>query len=185
MEALNDLVRSGKVRYIGCSSATAWEFQKANAIAEKRGWAKFVSMQNLYNLLYREEEREMFPYCLDAGIACINWSPLARGLLTGKNRSSVRLDSDHAIEHFFSKKVDANNDEIVDRVVEVAERLGHTPAQVSLAWLLTKPHVTSPIIGAGRESNLYDLIGALDVKLTEEDVKYLEEPYIPRQVIPM
>lgn len=184
MEALNDLVRSGKVRYIGCSSAYAWEFQKANRIAEKHGWAKFVSMQNLYNLLYREEEREMFPYCLDSGIACINWSPLARGLLTGKNRNSVRLGSDVAIEHFFSKKVDANNDIIIDRVIEVAGRLGHSPAQVALAWLLTKPYITAPIIGVSNEVNLNDLLGALDVELSEEDVKYLEEPYIPRPLIP-
>lgn len=184
MEALNDLVRSGKVRYIGCSSAYAWEFQKANRIAESRGWAKFVSMQNLYNLLYREEEREMFPYCLDSGIACINWSPLARGLLTGKKRNSVRLGSDRAIEFLFSKKVDANNDEIIDRVVEVAEKLNRSPAQVALAWLFTKPYITAPLIGISSEKNLNDVLEALDLELSEEDVKYLEEPYIPRQLIP-
>jgi aryl-alcohol dehydrogenase-like predicted oxidoreductase len=185
MEALNDLVRSGKVRYIGCSSCHAWEFQKANAIAERRGWAKFSSMQNLYNLLYREEEREMIPYCVDSGIASIHWSPLARGLLTGNNRNSVRTESDHAINHFFAKKESANNDLIVDRVVEIAERLGHSPAQVSLAWILTKNHCTAPIVGVGRLSNLYDIIGSLEVKLSEEDIKYLEEPYIPRNLIPM
>lgn len=185
MEALNDLVRSGKVRYIGCSSCYAWEFQKANTIAEKHGWAKFSSMQNLYNLLYREEEREMIPYCKDNGIASIHWSPLARGLLTGKNRNSVRIGSDHAIGHFFAKKEDANNDEIIDRVIEIAEKLGHSPAQIALAWMLTKEHTTCPIVGVGKLENLYDIIGSLAVKLSEEDVKYLEEPYIPRNLIPM
>ncbi|GAA5814164.1 hypothetical protein MFLAVUS_007657 [Mucor flavus] len=183
MEALNDLVRSGKVRYIGCSSCYAWEFQKANAIAEKNGWAKFSSMQNLYNLIYREEEREMIPYCVDQGIASIHWSPLARGLLTGKNRSTTRAESDRGINLFFVKKESANNDVIIDRVVEIAEKLSHTPAQISLAWMLSKKHVTSPIVGVSRESNLYDIIGSLDIKLSEEDIKYLEEPYIPRNLI--
>jgi aryl-alcohol dehydrogenase-like predicted oxidoreductase len=185
MEALNDLVRSGKVRYIGCSSCYAWEFQKANAVAEKHGWAQFSSMQNLHNLLYREEEREMIPYCEDKGIASIHWSPLARGLLTGKNRDSVRIGTDRAINAFFAKKENANNDVIIDRVCEVAERLGHSPAQISLAWMLSKSHTTAPIVGIGRLENLYDIIGSLEVKLTEEDIKYLEEPYIPRNLIPM
>ncbi|CEP14663.1 hypothetical protein [Parasitella parasitica] len=185
MEALNDLVRSGKVRYIGSSSCYAWEFQKANRIAEKNGWAQFCSMQNLYNLIYREEEREMIPYCLDSGIASIHWSPLARGLLTGKNRNTIRMETDHATNLFFAKKESANNDVIIDRVVEVAERLGHSPAQIALAWMLTKPHCTSPIIGVGKIENLYDVIGSLNVKLSEQDIKYLEEPYIPRNLIYM
>ncbi|KAF1801973.1 NADP-dependent oxidoreductase domain-containing protein [Mucor lusitanicus] len=185
MEALNDLVRSGKVRYIGCSSCYAWEFQKANRIAEKNGWAKFSSMQNLYNLIYREEEREMIPYCEDSGIASIHWSPLARGLLTGKNRNTTRMDSDRAINLFFAKKESANNEEIIDRVVEVAEKLACSPAQVSLAWMLSKPHCTSPIVGVGKLENLYDVIGSLAVKLSEQDIKYLEEPYIPRNLIYM
>ena len=185
MEALNDLVRSGKVRYIGCSSCYAWEFQKANRIAEKNGWAKFSSMQNLYNLIYREEEREMIPYCLDEGIASIHWSPLARGLLTGKNRNTVRMDTDQATKSFFAKKESANNDQIIDRVVEIADKLGHSPAQIALAWMLTKPHCTSPIVGVGKVENLYDIIGSLDIKLSEEDIKYLEEPYIPRNLIHM
>lgn len=130
MEALNDLVRSGKVRYIGASSGYAWQFQKANAIAEKNGWAKFSSMQNLYNLLYREEEREMIPYCVDSGIASIHWSPLARGLLTGKNRDSVREGTDRAIGVFFAKKESENNNAIVDRVIEIAEKHNRSPAQV-------------------------------------------------------
>ncbi|KAI8075405.1 NADP-dependent oxidoreductase domain-containing protein [Gilbertella persicaria] len=184
MEALNDLVRSGKIRYIGCSSCYAWEFQKMNNIAEKRGWAKFVSMQNCYNLIYREEEREMIPYCKDAGIAIIPWSPLARGVLTGKNRNTTRTESDKAIERFFTKE-QQSNDFVIDRVVEIAEKLGHTPSQIALAWMLHKPEVTSPIVGIGKEHHLYDLIGALDVKLSERDIKYLEEPYVPRNLIPM
>lgn len=184
MEALNDLVRSGKVRYIGCSTCYAWEFQKANAIAEKNGWSKFSSMQSLYNLLYREEEREMIPYCLDSGIASIHWSPLARGLLTGNNRNSIRTQSDHAIDYFFAKESD-NNNLIIDRVVEIAEKLGHSPAQISLAWMLTKKHVTSPIVGISKESNLYDVVKSLDVKLSKEEIEYLEEAYIPHNVIPM
>ncbi|KAI7899003.1 NADP-dependent oxidoreductase domain-containing protein [Cokeromyces recurvatus] len=183
MEALNDLVRSGKVRYIGCSSCYTWEFQKANTIAERHGWTRFVSMQNCYNLLYREEEREMFPYCLDSGIACIPWSPLARGLLTGKSRQSVRLESDRGIQSFFlARRASESNEAIIDRVVKLAERLGHSPAQVALAWMLTKSYCTAPIVGIGKEENLYDVIGALDVILSEEDVKYLEEPYVPHKV---
>jgi aryl-alcohol dehydrogenase-like predicted oxidoreductase len=130
MQALNDLVRSGKVRYIGCSSCYAWEFQKANNIAEKNRWTKFVSMQNLYNLLYREEEREMYPYCADSGIAVIPWSPLARGLLTGKNRKTTRMDSDRTMNNYF-KREDENDEAVIDRVLEVAERLNHSPAQVN------------------------------------------------------
>ncbi|CAO3676090.1 unnamed protein product [Rhizopus stolonifer] len=185
MEALNDLVRSGKVRYIGASSGYAWQFQKANAIAEKNGWAKFSSMQNLYNLLYREEEREMIPYCEDSGIASIHWSPLARGLLTGKNRDSVREDTDRAIGVFFAKKESENNNAIVDRVIEIAEKHNRSPAQIAMAWMLTKPHVTSPIVGFSKESQLQDVIKSLEVKLSKEEVDYLEELYIPRNLIPM
>ncbi|KAG1054581.1 hypothetical protein G6F46_010850 [Rhizopus delemar] len=185
MEALNDLVRLGKVRYIGASSGYAWQFQKANAIAERNGWAKFVSMQNLYNLIYREEEREMIPYCYDSGIASIHWSPLARGLLTGKNRESIREASDRGISLFFAKKENENDDAIIDRVIEIAEKYKHSPAQIALAWMLSKPHVTSPIVGVSKESQLHDVIRSLEVKLNDEDIKYLEELYIPRNLIPM
>jgi aryl-alcohol dehydrogenase-like predicted oxidoreductase len=130
MEALNDLVRSGKVRYIGASSMLAWEFQKANSIAEKNGWSKFCSMQNLYNLIYREEEREMIPYCVDQGIACIHWSPLARGMLTGRNHSTIRTKSDVGIELFFTLKQNENDKEIVNRVCEIADKYGVSPTQV-------------------------------------------------------
>ncbi|CEG82482.1 Putative Aryl-alcohol dehydrogenase (NADP) [Rhizopus microsporus] len=182
MEALNDLVRSGKVRYIGASSGYAWQFQKANAIAERRGWAKFVSMQNLYNLLYREEEREMIPYCQDSGIAIIPWSPLARGLLTGKNRESIRLQIDGYIPALFQDRQAQNNDEIIDRVIELAKKHNRSPAQIALAWMLSKPYITSPIVGVGKESHLHDLLYALEVKLSNEDIKYLEEIYIPHEV---
>lgn len=131
MEALNDLVRMGKVRYIGASSGHAWEFQKANAIAEKKGWAKFVSMQNFNNLLYREEEREMIPYCYDSGIASIHWSPLARGLLTGKNRNSIRESSDPRMSVYFAQKESQNNEAILNRVLELAEKHQRSPAQVN------------------------------------------------------
>ncbi|KAI9251590.1 NADP-dependent oxidoreductase domain-containing protein [Sporodiniella umbellata] len=185
MEALNDLVRSGKVRYIGASSGHAWEFQKANALAERKGWTKFSSMQNLYNLLYREEEREMIPYCFDSGIASIHWSPLARGLLTGKNRESVREGTDKAMGLFFAKKESENNNAIIDRVIEVADKHKCSPAQVALAWMLSKPHVTSPIIGFSKVSQLYDALGALEVELATEEIEYLEELYMPRNLIPM
>lgn len=185
MEALNDLVRSGKVRYIGCSACYAWEFQKANAIAKKNGWTEFVSMQNCYNLLYREEEREMIPYCLDSNIASIHYSPLAKGLLIGgSQKSTERAKTDPLIKAYFHKE-EKSSDEIIDRVAKVADRLGHTPAQISLAWMLSKPHCTSPIVGISREENLYDIIGSLGIKLNDEDIKYLEEPYIPRSLIPM
>ncbi|KAI7888513.1 NADP-dependent oxidoreductase domain-containing protein [Mucor mucedo] len=182
MEALNDLVRSGKVRYIGASGMMAWQFQKLNSIAERRGWTKFVSMQNAYNLLYREEEREMIPYCIDAGIAGIPYSPLATGELTGKNRDTARSKT------FFQQNVlmpDAKQDSneiIIDRVGELAKKYGASNAQIALAWHYTKPYVVSPIIGVSKAEQLYDLIGAMDIKLTKEDVDFLEEPYTPRNV---
>jgi aryl-alcohol dehydrogenase-like predicted oxidoreductase len=178
MEALNDLVRSGKVRYIGASSMMAWEFQKANRIAEKNGWSKFVSMQNFYNLLYREEEHEMVPYCFDEGIGSIPWSPLARGLLTGKNRKTTRMETDSRINFLFSREIE-NNDLIIDRVVEVADKLGHSPAQISLAWMFSKKHITSAIVGIGSEEHLHDTIGSLGIMLSEKDIEYLEEAYQP------
>ncbi|XP_037043380.1 versiconal hemiacetal acetate reductase-like [Bradysia coprophila] len=180
MEALNDLVRSGKVRYIGASAMSAWQFQKLNNIAERRGWAKFVSMQNLYNLLFREEEREMIPYCLDAGIAGIPYSPLASGIITGKNRTTTRAGSAHLMTTIYPNTKQESNDVIVSHVEEIAKKYNATNAQIALAWHFTKPYSTSPIVGVSKIEQLYDLLGALKIKLTEEDVKYLEEPYTPR-----
>lgn len=182
MEALNDLVRSGKVRYIGASSMSAWEFQKMNYVAEKNGWTKFVAMQNRYNLIYREEEREMIPYCLDEGVGSIHWSPLARGLLTGKNRKTTRMESDPRIKSLFAPE-EENNNLIIDRVVEVAEKLGHSPAQVSLAWMYAKKHVTSAIVGISSESHLRDIVGSVSIKLSDKDIEYLEEAYHPHTFI--
>ncbi|KAI7873816.1 Aldo/keto reductase [Lichtheimia hyalospora FSU 10163] len=182
MEALHDLVKSGKVRYIGASSMHAWEFQKANNIAEKNGWTKFISMQNLYNLLYREEEREVIPYSLDAGIGGIPWSPLAMGKLADRKTKTVRSETD------ILQKVDPTTDsdnKIIGRVAEIAEKRGVSSAQVSLAWLLSKPYVTAPIIGVSKESHLQDSLASLKLKLTEKEIKYLEEPYVPKSLIPM
>ncbi|KAG0264226.1 hypothetical protein DFQ27_001345 [Actinomortierella ambigua] len=180
MEALNDLIRMGKIRYIGTSNMRAWEIQKANNIAERRGWAKFVSVQNLYNLLYREDEREVNPYSLDAGIGLIPYSPLSRGKLTGQHRTTVRTEAATSVP--FMTFTDADT-MIIQRVAEVAEKKGVRPAQVALAWLLAKPCVTSPIVGIGNEAHLQDIIGSLSVNLTADEVTYLEEAYIPKPLM--
>ncbi|KAJ6641264.1 Versiconal hemiacetal acetate reductase, partial [Pseudolycoriella hygida] len=180
MEALNDLVRSGKVRYIGASAMTAWQFQKLNNIAERRGWTKFVSMQNLYNLLFREEEREMIPYCLDAGIAGIPYSPLASGIIAGNNRNTTRAGTWFLMTTIYPNTKQDSNDTIIAHVEEIAKKYNATNAQIALAWHFAKPYSTSPIVGVSKIEQLYDLLGALKIKLTEEDVKYLEEPYTTR-----
>ncbi|KXS11784.1 aldo/keto reductase [Gonapodya prolifera JEL478] len=177
MSALNDLVRVGKVRYLGASSMWAWQFSKAQYTAKMNGWAQFVSMQNYYNLLYREEEREMIPLLQDMGVGMIPWSPLAAGALTGRNRGTTRESSART----FLKIKDAD-DAIVDRCVEVAKKKCVTASQVALAWMYSKKFVTSPICGISKLTYLYDLIGALDVKLDEEEIKFLEEPYIPHEI---
>ncbi|GAB5586886.1 CSG1/SUR1-like protein [Umbelopsis nana] len=172
MEALNDLVRSGKVRYIGASSMWAWQFAKMNAVAEKNGWTKFVTMQNHYNLLHREEEREMHPYCIDAKIKTLPWSPLAGGMLTGKDRGTERSK----MRAVYTEEESA----ITDRVLDLAEKKKVPAAQLALAWVLSKDVVSSPIVGIRKDSHLEDAIKALEVKLSDEDIKYLEEPYKPR-----
>jgi len=184
MEALNDLVRSGKVRYIGASTMRAWQFAKAQAIAERRGWAKFVSMQNHYNLIYREEEREMNPLCADQGVGLIPWSPLARGVLCG-NRSSdnmgltVRSQNDNFLLQIYA--LDKNDFDIADRVAEVAKAKGVSPATVALAWLLHKG-VAAPIIGATKPHHLTDAVAAVHLTLSKEDLESLEQLYKPRPV---
>ncbi|KAJ1558199.1 hypothetical protein HK096_003014 [Nowakowskiella sp. JEL0078] len=188
MEALNDLVRSGKVRYIGASSMWAWQFAKLNAVAEKNGWAKFVSMQNLYNLLYREEEREMIPLLQDQGIAMIPWSPLASGKLGGKkNGETERSSTDVRLSRYIGEQ----DSRIISRVFNIAARLTAesadgkeiTPAIVSLAWMYSKKFVTAPIIGLGKEKYLIDSLAAIKLKLSIDDIKYLEEEYSPRPIL--
>jgi aryl-alcohol dehydrogenase-like predicted oxidoreductase len=183
LEALNDVVRAGKVRYIGASSMWAWQFSKALYLSEKHGWAKFVTMQPHYNLMYREEEREMLPLCLDQGVGVIPWSPLARGRLARPwdAETTKRLETDQFGKTIYSKTADADK-AVVDRVGEVAKARGVSQAQVALAWMLTKPAITAPIVGATKVHHLEDAVAAVSLKLTTDEVKSLEEPYVPHAV---
>jgi 1-deoxyxylulose-5-phosphate synthase len=178
MEALHDVVKSGKARYIGASSMYAWQFQKAQNVAIANGWTPFVTMQDHYNLLAREEEREMLPYCLDSGVGVIPWSPLARGRLTRPWDSSTnRSESDE-----FGKKLYAEGDrEIVQAVLDVAEARGVAAATVALAWLLRQPAVVAPIVGASKAHHLDDAVAAIDLDLSDDEVARLEEHYTPRE----
>jgi aryl-alcohol dehydrogenase-like predicted oxidoreductase len=183
MEALNDLVRAGLVRYIGASSMYAWQFAKMQNVAERNGWTKFVSMQNHYNLIYREEEREMIPLLTDSGTGMIPWSPLARGTLTGNRtregeKLSKRAETDAFAETLYSER----DFDIVDRVSEIAIARGVSNAQVALAWMLEKPYITAPIIGASKMQHLEDAIAALELKLSPEEVVKLEELYQPHKI---
>ncbi|MFI5835438.1 aldo/keto reductase [Micromonospora sp. NPDC051300] len=182
MEALHDLVRAGKVRYLGASSMYAWQFAKALWVAERHGWTRFAAMQNHYNLLYREEEREMLPLCLDQGVAVIPWSPLARGLLTrDPGERTTRADSDE-----FGRKLYARTEEhdraVVDAVGRVAAQRGVPRAQVALAWVARHPAVTAPIVGATKPHHLTDAVAALELELTDAEVAELEAPYVPHPV---
>ncbi len=179
LEALHDVVKAGKARYIGASSMPAWYFCKAVFTARLNGWTRFVSMQNHLNLLYREEEREMLPLCADLGVAVIPWSPLARGRLTRPwNEATARTETD-----VFGKTLYVEGDqEVVEAVGKIAEARGVPRAQVALAWLLQKPGVTAPIVGASKPQHLTDAAAALDLKLTEEEVAALEAPYVPHRV---
>ena len=180
LEAMNDVVRAGKARYIGASSMFAWQFAKALAVSERRGWARFVSMQDHYNLLYREEEREMLPLCASEDIAVIPWSPLARGRLTRPwDAATARSEKDR----FGAGLYRDEDEQIVTRTLEVAARLGRPPAQIALAWLLANPVVTAPIVGATKERHLADAIAAVDLDLTDEDIAALEEPYRPHHIV--
>jgi 1-deoxyxylulose-5-phosphate synthase len=184
LEALNDVVRSGKVRYIGASSMWAWQFSKALHTSAKHGWAKFVTMQPHYNLLYREEEREMLPLCLDQGVGVIPWSPLARGRLARpwEAETTKRSESDNYAKLLYTKTAEADK-LVVDRVGEVAAARGVPMAQVAMAWLLSKPAITSPIVGATKLHHLQDAVAAVSLKLTADEVKALEEPYVPHAVL--
>ena len=185
MNALNSVVRAGKARYIGASSMFAWQFAKAQHAADRNGLARFVSMQNHYNLIYREEEREMVPLCIDQGVGVIPWSPLARGVLAG-NRSregekrTVRSGTDQFTDYLYSHPTDFD---VVDRVVEVASERAVPAAQVALAWLFHRPGVTAPIVGATKLSHLEDALAAERLTLSHEEMKRLEEPYVPHPVL--
>jgi len=211
MEALHDLVKSNKVRYIGASSMSCWQFAKMQAVAEKNGWTKFISMQNHYNMVYREEEREMNPYCISEGVGIIPYSPLARGFLAGtrsqdknkdknkdkdankesditqnkdsmmdakNNDSTIRANTDNIAHLFYNLPEDFI---IVDRVVQLAKTKGVKPAQIALAWLLQKPGVVSPIIGATKIQQLEEAVEALSIQLSEDDIRFLEELYKPHR----
>jgi len=185
MEALHDVVRSGKARYIGASSMFSWQFAKAQYTAESHGWTKFVSMQNHYNLVYREEEREMIPLCLDQGVGCIPWSPLARGMLAGNRtrdggRHTTRSSTDAFTDYLYDQPTDFD---VVDAVVEVAAARDVAPAQIALAWLLAKPGVAAPIVGATKKKHLKEALGAEELRLSDDEIGALEKPYVPHPVL--
>ncbi|MGH3739002.1 MAG: aldo/keto reductase [Micromonosporaceae bacterium] len=184
MAALHEVVQAGKARYLGASSMYAWQFAKAQHVAQTAGWTRFVSMQNHYNLVYREEEREMIPLCLDQGVGVIPWSPLARGLLAGNRarggqRHTVRADTDKLADRLY----DDNDFEVVDVVRDLAADRNLPPAQIALAWLLQQPAVAAPIVGATKPHHLNDAITALDVPLSEPERARLESPYRPHPIL--
>ncbi len=185
LDALDSLVRSGKVRYLGASSMAAWQLSKALYTAKEHGWYRFVAMQNHYNLVYREEEREMIPLCMDQGMAIIPWSPLARGFLTGTRTpggsgSTARAKNDGFAKQMYFAESDFA---VADAVAEVAKQRGSTAAQVACAWVLQSPGITAPIIGATKTTHLKDLIAAVDLTLSAEEVAALEKPYQPHGIL--
>jgi 1-deoxyxylulose-5-phosphate synthase len=185
LEALHDVVKAGKARYIGASSMYAWQFARALYLSEKHGWTRFVSMQNHYNLVYREEEREMLPLCWEEGIGVIPWSPLARGFLTGGRKregygDTKRAQTDDYAQSMYYQEADF---EIAGRVVDLARQRSVSPAQIALAWLLHQPAVTSPIIGASKMQHLEAAVAALEIHLSAEELKFLEERYQPHPVL--
>ena len=184
MEALHDVVKAGKARYIGASSMFAWQFSKAQYTAQSRGWTRFVSMQNHYNLVYREEEREMIPLCLDQGVGLIPWSPMARGFFA-KNRTrdgggeTPRAKTDPFASQLYFREEDFI---VAERANEIADARGVSGSQIALAWLLNKPHITAPIIGATKMDHLEQAIAGLEIKLSDDEVNRLEEPYKPHPI---
>jgi aryl-alcohol dehydrogenase-like predicted oxidoreductase len=185
MEALHDVVRAGKARYIGASSMYAWQFAKAQHVADAHGWTRFVSMQDHYNLVYREEEREMIPQCIDQGVGVIPWSPLARGFLTGTRtregeRRTTRAETDAFTDSLYGRDEDFD---VADRLTEIAASRDVPPAQLALAWLLHKPGVTAPIVGATKLAHLEDALAAAELDVHDEDMVALEEPYVPHPVL--
>ncbi len=185
LEALHDVLKSGKARYLGASSMFAWQFAQALYLADRHGWTRFISMQNHYNLIYREEEREMMPFCVDQGVGVIPWSPLARGRLTRpwqERMATTRGQSDTFGNKMYRATEEADH-AVVDRLIKVAEERQLPPARVALAWQFTKPYLTAPIVGATKPHHLEDAVGALDVHLSTEEIAVLEEPYIPHPVL--
>jgi 1-deoxyxylulose-5-phosphate synthase len=182
MAALHDVVKAGKARYIGASSMWAWQFAKAQEVARANGWTPFVAMQNHYNLVYREEEREMLPLCLDEGVGVIPWSPLARGLLArGRSAATTRAGSDQIARDLYQQS-GASDAAVVDAVTAVASARGVANAQVALAWLLRQPAVTAPIVGATRLGHIEDAVAAASLELTDQEAAALEAPYVPHAV---
>jgi aryl-alcohol dehydrogenase (NADP+) len=187
LETLHSLVQAGKVRYLGASSMYAWQFARALYTADRHGWSRFVSMQPHYNLIYREEEREMLPLCRAEGVGVIPWSPLARGMLAGKRTrgaggNTLRARTDALADSFYGR-MEENDQAVIDRVIEVAQRHGRPPAQIALAWLLHQPGLTAPIVGASKAQHLDDAVAALEVQLDPADVDYLAEPYQPHPIV--
>ncbi len=184
LSALHDIVRSGKARYIGASSMWSWQFAKALYLADRHGWTRFVSMQNHYNLVYREEEREMLPLCIDEGVGVIPWSPLARGFLAGNRRTADKGETARAkADDFAHRLYYADSDfRIVDRVVAVAKEREVAPAQIALAWILHQPGVTAPIVGVSKMEQLEQAVAAIDIELSAAELKQLQEPYEPHEV---
>jgi aryl-alcohol dehydrogenase-like predicted oxidoreductase len=183
LEALNDVVRSGKARYLGASSMFAWQFSKALFLARQRGWTPFVSMQNHYNLLYREEEREMMPLCTAEGIAVVPWSPLARGRLTRPwDTETARTRTDEYGNKLYESTIEADR-RVVAQVAAIAAARGVTSAQVALAWVAQKPFVTAPIVGASKPHHLSDALGALTLHLEAAEIARLEAPYVPHTIV--
>ena len=183
LEALHDVVRAGKARYLGASSMPAWQFAKLLYTADANGWTRFVTMQNHFNLVYREEEREMIPLCLEEGIGILPWSPLARGLLTGKRRNkTVRAATDSYGRQLYGEQISEADARVVERLESLAAEAGTPPAQMALAWLLQKPGVVAPIVGISKPGQLDDALAALELNLAPETIAGLEEPYVPHLV---
>jgi aryl-alcohol dehydrogenase-like predicted oxidoreductase len=185
MEALHDVVRAGKVRYIGASSMFAWQFAKAQYTADLHGWTRFVSMQNHYNLVYREEEREMIPFCIDQGVGLIPWSPMARGFFAGNRTKGGGGETARAKDDPFANQLYFRDEDFIvaDRVKEIASEHNASGPQIALAWMLNKPHISAPVIGASKLEHLDQAIAALEIKLSADEIKRLEEPYQPHPVL--
>ncbi len=186
IQALHDVVRAGKVLYLGASSMPAWRFAKMLSTADANGWTRFVAMQNHYNLIYREEEREMIPLCLEEGIGVLPWSPLARGLLAGKRKpETTRARTDIYRKEIYGEEMSEADAGVIERLETVAAEQGVAPAQVALAWLLQKPGVVAPVVGASKPQHLDDALAALDIRLSAEAIARLEEAYVPHAVAGM